>query len=72
MKVLITGALGHIGSYVAENIYKIPKIKETILIDNFESKRFNSLYNLNKKSKLKFFIRDLNNSFWIRKLCLFD
>ena len=61
MKVLITGALGHIGSYVAENIYKIPKIKETILIDNFESKRFNSLYNLNKKSKLKFFIRDLNN-----------
>ena len=61
MKVLITGALGHIGSYVAENIHKISKIKETILIDNFESRRFNSLYNLNKKSKLKFFIRDLNN-----------
>ena len=61
MKVLITGALGHIGSYVAENIHKIPKIKETILVDNFESNRFNSLYNLNKKSKLKFYIRDLNN-----------
>ena len=61
MKVLITGALGHIGSYVAENIHKIPKIKETILVDNFESNRFSSLYNLNKKSKLKFFIRDLNN-----------
>ncbi len=44
MKVLITGALGHIGSYAAENIHKISKIKETILIDNFESKRFNSLY----------------------------
>ena len=61
MKVLITGALGHIGSYVAENIHKISKVKETILIDNFESRRFNSLYNLNKKTKLKFFIRDLNN-----------
>jgi len=61
MKVLITGALGHIGSYVAENIHKISKIKETILVDNFESNRFNSLYNLNKKSKLKFYIRDLNN-----------
>jgi UDP-glucose 4-epimerase len=61
MKVLITGALGHIGSYAAENIHKISKIKETILIDNFESKRFNSLYNLNKKSKLKFYTRDLNN-----------
>ena len=61
MKVLITGALGHIGSFVAENIHKITKIKETILIDNLESCRFNSLYNLNKKSKLSFFIKDLNN-----------
>ncbi len=61
MKVLITGALGHIGSFVAENIHKITKIKETILIDNLESGRFNSLYNLNKKSKLSFFIKDLNN-----------
>ena len=61
MKILITGALGHIGSYVAENIHKISKIKETILVDNFESKRFNSLYNLNKKSKLSFYIKDLNN-----------
>ena len=61
MKILITGALGHIGSYVAENIHKITKIKETILIDNFESNRFSSLYNLNKKSKLSFYIRDLNN-----------
>ena len=61
MKVLITGALGHIGSFVAENIHKITKIKETVLIDNFESGKFNSLYNLNKKSKLSFFIKDLNN-----------
>jgi len=61
MRVLITGALGHIGSYAAENIHKIKKIKEVILIDNFESQRFSSLYNLNKKSKLSFFIRDLNN-----------
>ena len=61
MKILITGALGHIGSYVAENIHKITKIKETILIDNFESNSFSSLYNLNKKSKLSFYIRDLNN-----------
>jgi len=61
MKILITGALGHIGSYVAENIHKITKIKKTILIDNFESNRFNSLYNLNKKSQLSFYIKDLNN-----------
>ena len=61
MKILITGALGHIGSYVAENIYKIKKVKETILIDNLKSNGPSSLYNLNKKSKLSFYIRDLNN-----------
>jgi nucleoside-diphosphate-sugar epimerase len=61
MKVLITGALGHIGSYIAENIYKINKVKETILIDNLKSNVTSSLYNLNKKSKLSFYIRDLNN-----------
>ena len=61
MKILITGALGHIGSYVAENIYKIKKVKETILIDNLQSNGPSSLYNLNKKSKLSFYIRDLNN-----------
>ena len=61
MKVLITGALGHIGSYIAENIYKINKVKETILIDNLKSNATSSLYNLNKKSKLSFYIRDLNN-----------
>ena len=61
MKILITGALGHIGSYVAENIYKIKKVQETILIDNLKSNGPSSLYNLNKKSKLSFYIRDLNN-----------
>ena len=28
MNLLITGCCGHIGSYVAENIYKIKKVKE--------------------------------------------
>ena len=61
MKILITGALGHIGSYVAENIHKIKKVKETILIDNLKSNGPSSIYNLSKKSKLSFYIRDLNN-----------
>ena len=28
MKLIITGACGHIGSYIAENVFKIPKIKK--------------------------------------------
>ena len=37
MNLLITGCCGHIGSYVAENIHKIKKIKKTILVDNIKS-----------------------------------
>ena len=59
MKLLITGACGHIGSYLAENIHKIKKIKKTILVDNLESNRFCSLFELNKKNKLKFYLRNI-------------
>ena len=61
MKIIITGACGHIGSYVAENIYKIKKVKKTILVDNLKSNRFCSIFNLNKKNKLDFYIKDLND-----------
>ena len=49
MNLLITGCCGHIGSYIAENVYKIKKIKKTILLDNIKSNRFSSLFNLKKK-----------------------
>ena len=59
MNLLITGACGHIGSYLAENVHKIKKIKKTILVDNLESNRFCSLFKLNKKNKLKFYLRNI-------------
>ena len=59
MNLLITGACGHIGSYLAENIHKIKKIKKTILVDNLESNRFCSLFELDKKNKLKFYLRNI-------------
>ena len=59
MKLIITGACGHIGSYVAENIFKIKKIKKTILIDNLKSNRFCSLFDQKTKNKLEFHLADL-------------
>jgi len=59
MSLLITGACGHIGSYLAENIHKIKKIKKTILVDNLESNRFCSLFEHGKKNKLKFYLRNI-------------
>tara|TARA_B100001057_G_scaffold278857_1_gene279119 strand:- start:298 stop:1224 length:927 start_codon:yes stop_codon:yes gene_type:complete len=60
MNLLITGCCGHIGSYLADNVYKIKKIKKTVLVDNIKSNRFCSLFNLGKNNNLKFFLRDVN------------
>ena len=61
MKILITGACGHIGSYLIENLYKIKKVKEAVLIDNLQSNRHNTLFNISKKNKIKFYLKDLND-----------
>ena len=61
MKILITGACGHIGSFFVDNLYKIKKVKKAILIDNLKSNRFNSLFNLNKKNKVDFYLKDLHD-----------
>ncbi len=61
MKLIITGACGHIGSYVAENIFKIKKIKKTILIDNLKSNQFCSIFNQKAKNKLEFHLGDLTD-----------
>ena len=62
MNLLITGCCGHIGSYVANNVNKIKKIKKTYILDNLESNKINSIINSQKKNNLKFLMRDLKNS----------
>ena len=49
MNILITGACGHIGSYLAENIYKIKKVKKVYLVDDLKNGRINTLFNSKKK-----------------------
>ena len=49
MKLLITGACGHIGSYLIEHVKKIKNIKEVILLDNFNAHRYHTIFNLNKE-----------------------
>lgn len=60
MKIIITGACGHIGSYVTDKINNIKKIKEVILIDNLNSQRYSSLFNLKKNIKFSFYNIDLS------------
>jgi len=58
MKILITGGLGHIGSYLLENIDKIKFIKKIYVIDNFSTNRYSSLFNLPKTDKKIYFYQN--------------
>ena len=49
MKLIITGACGHIGSYLAQNVHKIKKIKKCYLLDHVKTTQINSLFNSKKK-----------------------
>ena len=60
MKILVTGGLGHIGSYLIENIGKIKFVKKIYVIDNFSTSRYCSLFNLPKTDKkIYFYQKDL-------------
>ena len=58
MKILITGGLGHIGSYLLENIDKIKFIKKIYVIDNLSTNRYCSLFNLPKTNKKIYFYQN--------------
>lgn len=58
MKLLITGALGHIGSKVIHGI-KPGQFEEVRIIDNLSTQRYPSLFNLPKGVKFNFFEDDI-------------
>jgi len=67
MKILITGGLGHIGSYLLENINKIKFIKKVYVIDNFTTNRYCSLFNLPKTNKkIYFHQKDLTSNYALK------
>ena len=62
MNLLITGALGHIGSGLIEKVTKIKNLKNIYLLDSARSNNLNVLFNLRaKKIKFKFLFEDLNS-----------
>ena len=66
-KIVITGGLGHIGSYLVGSILKKFKGVHLIIIDTLLSQRYPTLFNLNKNNlnKVSFYdqdIRDFNEN----------
>tara|TARA_X000001036_G_scaffold402552_1_gene408425 strand:+ start:458 stop:1390 length:933 start_codon:yes stop_codon:yes gene_type:complete len=61
MKILITGGLGHIGSYILKNIKKLRIVKKIYIIDNLSTQRYSSLFDVESKNKKIYFIeKDLS------------
>ena len=59
MNILITGGLGHIGTFFLSNSHYIKEIKNIYVIDQIELKMLN-LINLNLKRKINFINQDLS------------
>lgn len=60
MNICITGALGHIGSYLIHN-WKIGKVNKVYLVDNLTSLRYPTLFSLPKNPKYIFKHMDIKS-----------
>ncbi len=61
MKIVVTGALGHIGSKVIRDLSSDFPNTKIILIDNLMTQRFTSLFNLPKNGNYHFIEENINN-----------
>ena len=69
MKILITGCLGHIGTYVLENIEKLGKFSKIILVDDLKRNKINNLLFIkNNLINSKFIDTDLSKTNSYKKI----
>lgn len=61
MRLLITGGLGHIGSYLIRNLTLNLQVNEIIVVDSGNTQRYFSLFNLNQNPKIWFYERDVRD-----------
>ena len=59
MKIIITGAIGHIGSYIIRDLGIQFPMAEIVMIDNMITQRFPSLFNLPSTGKYRFIEGDV-------------
>jgi nucleoside-diphosphate-sugar epimerase len=59
MKIVVTGAIGHIGSYVVRNLVVQFPNAEIVMIDNMMTQRFPSLFNLPALGRYRFIEADV-------------
>jgi UDP-glucose 4-epimerase len=59
MKIIVTGAVGHIGSYVVRDLAQQFAGAEIVMIDNMMTQRFASLFNMSATGRYRFVEGDI-------------
>jgi UDP-glucose 4-epimerase len=59
LKILITGGLGHIGSYLIRNLSSQVEVSEIVVVDSLQTQRFSSLFSLPITPRIKFIEKDV-------------
>ncbi|OGT45987.1 MAG: nucleoside-diphosphate sugar epimerase [Gammaproteobacteria bacterium RIFCSPHIGHO2_12_FULL_38_11] len=59
MKIIITGALGHIGSYLIRRLPDFFDMPEIVMIDDLSTQRYAALFNLPSNAKYEFIEADV-------------
>jgi UDP-glucose 4-epimerase len=59
VKIVITGALGHIGSRLVRELSSVHAIDEMVLLDNLSTQRYCSLFNLPATGQYRFLEADI-------------
>ena len=60
MKIIVTGAIGHIGSYIIRDLGVFFPGSNIVMIDNMMTQRFPSLFNLPSHASYRFIEGDVN------------
>ena len=62
MKIVVTGALGHIGSFVVRDLASEFPDAEIVMIDNMMTQRYASLFNLPDSGRYRFLEADVRSA----------
>ena len=58
MNIVVTGGLGHIGSYLIRNLSKSLKVDRIMVIDSLQTQRFASLFDIAETPHISFFEKE--------------
>lgn len=61
MKIVLFGGAGHVGSYLADNLWKLLiGLEEIIIVDKIQNQRYDTIYSRSKANKIKVKVMALN------------